>query len=103
MVYVNKQLKPITGSRNLAHYTTLNELTEAELITLQEIRLGKSNSEIAKKTGVKETTINQRILTIREKLDIRSKKDLVVWAQENIRSDQIDKKEINTIIRTKLD
>ena len=63
--------------------TELARLTERELHTLKLFAVGTSNAEIARARGVHPVTIRNTLYGIQEKLAIKSKQELVVWAVRN--------------------
>ena len=58
-------------------------LTEREREILTQFALGKSYSQIATDRGVGMTTVRNTIYRIQDKLGVRSKQEIVVWAVRN--------------------
>lgn len=58
-------------------------LTERESEILQHLTEGQTNKEIALALGVKERTVEFHLGNMLEKLELRSRVDLVLWAREH--------------------
>ena len=58
-------------------------LTEREREILTQFALGKSYTQIATDRGVGMTTVRNTIYRIQDKLGVRSKQEIVVWAVRN--------------------
>ena len=58
-------------------------LTVREREILTRFATGKSYSQIAKERGVSMTTVRNAIYRVQDKLGVRSKQEIVVWAVRN--------------------
>ncbi len=58
-------------------------LTEREREILAQFARGKSYAQIAKERGVSMTTVRNAIYRIQDKIGVRSKQEIVVWAVRN--------------------
>lgn len=58
-------------------------LTRRELEVLQELALGKSNQEIAKKLFISENTVKYHVHSIMEKLGLSHRRDVAAYAREH--------------------
>ena len=56
------------------------ELTSAELKIIREVEKGKSNKEIADYLCLSEGTVRNYITTILDKLELRDRTQLAIWA-----------------------
>ena len=73
----------IRGERKLVSRQPLDKLTALERETLTLFASGKSYTEISKVRGNSRVTVRNTIYRIQEKLGIRRKQELVIWAVRN--------------------
>lgn len=75
------------GQQAEATKSTLAELfTGRELEVLQLLGQGKSNKEIAQKLFITEGTVKNHITRILSQLNVRSRTEAALWAQQNLKS-----------------
>ena len=63
--------------------SSYEDLTERESQVLHMVGLGYTNKEIAKKLYISEHTIKKHITSILSKLDMRNRKDLIIYIKNN--------------------
>lgn len=69
------------------------DFSRSEWCVIQQVGLGLSNKEIATKLFLSEGTVRNYISKILEKLDLRDRTQLAIWAvQTGVTSENIDKK-----------
>lgn len=69
------------------------DFSKSEWCVIQQVRLGLSNKEIAAKLFLSEETVRNYISKILEKLDLRDRTQLAIWAvQTGVTSENIDPK-----------
>ena len=73
----------VRGERKLVSRQPLDKLTALERETLALFASGKSYTEISKVRGNSRVTVRNTIYRIQEKLGIRRKHELVIWAVRN--------------------
>ena len=59
----------------------LGQLSETEVKILQHVSAGMSNKEIANKLSLAESTVKTTVRSIKDKLDLVTREDLVAAAQ----------------------
>lgn len=60
----------------------LNSLTPREVEVLNEVRKGLSNKEIARKLYITEHTVKKHITSILSKLDMKNRKNLIIYSRD---------------------
>ena len=70
-------------NRELASRQASDELTEVELETLTLFASGRSYTEIAETRGNSTVTVRNALYRIQEKLGVKTKQELVIWAVRN--------------------
>ena len=70
-------------ARELASRQASDELTEVELETLTLFASGRSYTEIAETRGNSTVTVRNALYRIQEKLGVKTKQELVIWAVRN--------------------
>ena len=73
----------VRGSRELASRQATNRLTALERDTLTLFASGRSYTEIAEARGNSVVTVRNTLYRIQDKLSIRKKQELVIWAVRN--------------------
>ena len=73
----------VRGSRELASRQATNRLTALERDTLTLFASGRSYTEIAVARGNSVVTVRNTLYRIQDKLSIRKKQELVIWAVRN--------------------
>ena len=73
----------LRGQRKLVSRLPLDKLTELELETLTLFARGRSYTEIAEARGNTTATVRNTLYRIQDKLGIRTKQELVIWAVRN--------------------
>ena len=73
----------VRGSRELASRQASDKLTALERETLTLFASGRSYTEIAEARGNSTVTIRNTLYRIQDKLSIRKKQELVIWAVRN--------------------
>ena len=77
-------LDEIIDSEEEFNASSLECLTERELEVLHMVVLGDTNKDIAKKLYISEHTIKKHITNILNKLDMRNRKDLIIYTKNKI-------------------
>ena len=73
----------VRGDRKLASRQASDKLTALERETLTLFASGKSYTEIAQVRGNSTVTVRNTLYRIQDKLGIRTKQELVIWAVRN--------------------
>ena len=73
----------VRGDRKLAFRQTSDKLTALELETLTLFASGTSYTEIAEARGNSTVTVRNTLYRIQDKLGIKTKQELVIWAVRN--------------------
>ena len=73
----------VRGNRELAARQAMAKLTALERETLTLFASGRSYTEIARARGNSTVTVRNNVYRIQEKLGIRRKQELVIWAVRN--------------------
>lgn len=80
---MRKVFAGIRNSPRLADTSTMDRLTEREKQILKLFAWGRSYSDIARMRGNQTVTIRNAIYGIQNKLGVRSKQEMVLWAARN--------------------
>lgn len=75
-------LEKIICDQPFKDYENLNTLTPREVEVLNEVSQGFSNKDIAEKLYITEHTIKKHITNILSKLDMKNRKDLIIYAKD---------------------
>lgn len=59
------------------------ELTKTEWKIIEQVKCGASNREVAEKLGLSEGTVRNYLSTILNKLELRDRTQLAIWAVQN--------------------
>ena len=70
---------------NNQKYDNTNSLTSRENEVLEKVGEGYSNKDIAKSLHISEHTVKKHISNILVKLDMRNRKDLIIYIKEKKR------------------
>src|SRR5699024_8155641 len=81
-------LDEIMDNKETFNKSSYEDLTERESQVLHMVGLGYTNKEIAKKLYISEHTIKKHITSILSKLDIRNRKDLIIYIKNNTDKDK---------------
>ena len=73
----------VRGDRKLASRQVSDKLTALELETLTLFASGRSYTEIAEARGNSTVTVRNNLYRIQDKLGIKTKQELVIWAVRN--------------------
>ena len=73
----------VRGERRLVSRQPTAKLTALERETLTLFASGRSNAEIAEARGKSRVTVRNTIYRVQEKLRIKTKQELVIWAVRN--------------------
>ena len=76
-------LDEIMDNKETFNKSSYEDLTERESQVLHMVGLGYTNKEIAKKLYISEHTIKKHITSILSKLDMRNRKDLIIYIKNN--------------------
>ncbi|MCR4627944.1 MAG: response regulator transcription factor [Treponema sp.] len=68
------------GTGLVVSQTKIEDLTKAEWKVIREIEKGRSNKEIAGELNLSEGTVRNYLSTILNKLDLRDRTQLAIWA-----------------------
>lgn len=68
------------GTGLIVPQTKIEDLTKAEWKVIREIEKGRSNKEIAGELNLSEGTVRNYLSTILNKLDLRDRTQLAIWA-----------------------
>lgn len=82
--YDTQSFEALINNQMNNKYDNINLLTNRENEVLQKVGKGYSNKEIAKALNVTEHTVKKHISNILLKLDMRNRKDLIIYTKENI-------------------
>ena len=74
-------------NKEVFNNSSYEDLTERESQVLHMVGLGYTNKEIAKKLYISEHTIKKHITSILSKLDMRNRKDLIIYTKNNLDKD----------------
>ena len=80
----------VRGERRLASRQASDELTALEREHLTLFASGKSYTEIAEARGNSTVTVRNTFYRIRDKLGVKTKQELVIWAARNGLLDDVD-------------
>ena len=80
---LRKVFSMVRGDRELAARQATAKLTALERKTLALFAGGRSNAEIAEARGKSKVTVRNTIYRVQEKLRIKTKQELVIWAVRN--------------------
>ena len=81
----------VRGDRHLILRHTSDKLTERERETLKQFASGRSYAQIAEMRGNSTVTVRNTLYRIQDKLGVKTKQELVVWA---VRSGLLDDVEV---------
>ena len=81
--YDTKMLETLMN--NNQKYDNINSLTSRENEVLEKVGEGYSNKDIAKSLHISEHTVKKHISNILVKLDMRNRKDLIIYIKEKKR------------------
>lgn len=82
--YDTQSFEALINNQRNNKYDNINLLTNRENEVLQKVGTGCSNKEIAKDLHVTEHTVKKHISNILVKLDMRNRKDLIIYTKENV-------------------
>ncbi len=82
----------VREGRDLSARHASDKLTERERETLREFASGRSYSQIAEARGNSAVTVRNTLYRVQDKLGIRTKQELVIWA---VRSGLLDDVEVD--------
>ena len=80
-------LDEIMDNKEVFNNSSYENLTERELQVLHMVGLGYTNKEIAEKLYISENTIKKHITNILSKLDMRNRKDLIIYTKNKLDKD----------------
>ncbi len=80
----------VRGERDLAHRRPSDNLTEPERETLTLFARGRSYAQVAEARGNSTVTVRNTLYRIQDKLGVKTKQELVVWAVRNGLLDDVD-------------
>ena len=80
---VREAFAMVRGARELAARQALDELTAVERETLAMFASGTSYAQIAEARGNSAVTVRNTLYRIQDKLRVKSKQELVIWAVRN--------------------
>ncbi len=80
-------LDEIMDNKETFNKSSYEDLTERESQVLYMVGLGDTNKEIAKKLYISEHTIKKHITSILSKLDMKNRKDLIIYTKNTIGKD----------------
>ena len=80
---LRKVFSMVRADRELAARQATAKLTALERKTLALFASGRSNAEIAEARGKSKVTVRNTIYRVQEKLRIKTKQELVIWAVRN--------------------
>ncbi|MBC8632005.1 response regulator transcription factor [[Eubacterium] tenue] len=82
--YDTQSFEALINNQRTNKYDNVNVLTTRENEVLQKVGKGYSNKEIAKDLHITEHTVKKHISNILVKLDMRNRKDLIIYTKEKI-------------------
>ena len=80
---VREAFAMVRGARELTSRQALNELTTVERETLKLFVSGRSYAQIAEARGNSAVTVRNTLYRIQDKLGVKNKQELVIWAVRN--------------------
>ena len=80
----------VRGERDLAHRRPSDNLTEPERETLTLFARGRSYAQVAEARGNSTVTVRNTLYRVQDKLGVKTKQELVVWAVRNGLLDDVD-------------
>lgn len=80
--YDTQSFKTLINNQRYNEYDNLDLLTARENEVLQKVGKGYSNKDIAKSLHITEHTVKKHISNILVKLDMRNRKDLIIYTKE---------------------
>ena len=80
----------VRGERGPAHRRPSNRLTEPERETLTLFASGRSYAQVTEVRGNSTVTVRNTLYRIQDKLGIKTKQELVIWAVRNGLLDDVD-------------
>ncbi|MGL5715793.1 MAG: response regulator transcription factor [Paraclostridium sp.] len=76
-------LEDMINEKSYNNVSSLELLTDRENEVLDMVGLGLTNKEIAKRLYITEHTVKKHITSILSKLDMRNRKELIIYRKEN--------------------
>ena len=86
---VRKVFAMVRGDRNLASRRASDKLTALERETLTLFASGRSYAQIAEARGNSSVTVRNNLYRIQDRLGIKTKQELVIWAVRNGLTDDV--------------
>ena len=80
----------VRGDRSLASHQASDKLTALELETLTLFASGKSYTKVAEARGNSTVTVRNTLYRIQDKLGVKTKQELVIWAVRNGLLDNVE-------------
>ena len=80
---VREAFAMVRGARELASRQVLDELTTVERETLALFASGTSYAQIAEARGNSTVTVRNTLYRVQDKLGVKTKQELVIWAVRN--------------------
>ena len=80
----------VRGDRSLASHQASDKLTALELETLTLFASGKSYTQVAEARGNSTVTVRNTLYRIQDKLGVKTKQELVIWAVRNGLLDNVE-------------
>ena len=74
-------------NQEVLNKSSYEDLTERESQVLYMVGLGYTNKEIAEKLYISEHTIKKHVTSILSKLDMRNRKDLIIYTKNKLDKD----------------
>ncbi len=83
-------LEEMINDRTVNNVEDSNMLTDRENQVLDKVSIGLTNKEIAKELYVSEHTIKKHVTNILSKLDMRNRRDLIIYKRYNSRRETLN-------------
>ena len=80
----------VRGDRSLASHQASDKLTALEMETLTLFASGKSYTKVAEARGNSTVTVRNTLYRIQDKLGVKTKQELVIWAVRNGLLDNVE-------------